>query len=163
MDPGGSYSRHSTSNRIIQPVAIVSVNPTTIPPSATGIMRTREYVQIDISQHVGAVQVAPAVGEQWLIVKDGRGWKLERQLPFNIPGNLTPMVEGQTRIGSSGPTELGGSLINLTAPLSPMTAETSGRPSASSVPVGSHIYDTTLKKPIWSDGTNWVDAAGSVV
>lgn len=161
MDPGASYTRHSTANRTIQPVAIVSVNLNAKIPEATGITRTREYVPIDISQHVGAIQVVPAVGQQWLIVKDGRGWKLERQLPFNIP--LTPMVEGQTRIGSSGPTELGGSLVNLTAPLSAMTSNSSERPSASSVPVGSHIYDTTLNKPIWSDGTNWLDAAGSVV
>lgn len=40
---------------------------------------------------------------------------------------------------------------------------TGARPAVSSLPVGSDIYDTTLHKPIWSDGTNWRDAAGTVV
>jgi len=28
---------------------------------------------------------------------------------------------------------------------------------------GSHVFDTTLGKPIWYDGTNWVDATGTTV
>ncbi len=40
---------------------------------------------------------------------------------------------------------------------------TGSRPSASAVGVGAQWYDTTLTKPIWSDGTNWRDAAGTIV
>lgn len=40
---------------------------------------------------------------------------------------------------------------------------TAGRPSASTLGIGSNIFDSTLNKPIWSDGTNWRDAAGVVV
>lgn len=40
---------------------------------------------------------------------------------------------------------------------------TGSRPTASTVGDGSMWYDTTLKKPIWSDGTSWRDAAGTVV
>ena len=41
---------------------------------------------------------------------------------------------------------------------------TSGsRPSAATVGQGAQWFDTTLGKPIWSDGTNWRDAAGTVV
>lgn len=163
MDPGGSFSRHSVASRITQPVAITSVNTRTVPPQATGIMRTREYVQIDISHHVGAIQVTPAVGQQWLIIRDRGIWKLDRQLPFNTPDELVPMVEGQTRIGSSGPTELHGSQININAPVRALVSPTTDRPDAKSVPVGSQIYDTTLNKPLWSDGTAWRDAAGSTV
>jgi hypothetical protein len=123
-------------------------------------MRTREYVQIDISHHVGAVQVTPAVGQQWVIIKDRGVWKLERQLPFNIPQEA-PMVEGQTRIGSSGPTELHGSQVNINAPLRALVAETSSRPDASSVPLGSQIYDSALNQPLWSDGTTWQAPAAS--
>jgi hypothetical protein len=162
MDPGGSYSRHGVTSRITQPVAITSVNTTSYPPQATGMMRTREYVQIDISHHVGAVQVTPAVGQQWTIIRDRGVWKLDRQLPFNMPQDA-PMVEGHTRIGSSGPTELNGSQVNINAPLRPLISETSNRPNASTVPAGSQIYDSTISKPLWSDGANWRDAAGSVV
>lgn len=38
---------------------------------------------------------------------------------------------------------------------------TGSRPSASAVGSGSQWYDSTLKTPIWSDGTNWNNAAGS--
>lgn len=37
------------------------------------------------------------------------------------------------------------------------------RPAAASVGVGVSYYDTTLSKPVWSDGTSWRDAAGNLV
>ena len=40
---------------------------------------------------------------------------------------------------------------------------TGGRPSASTVGAGTEVYDNTLKKPIWSDGSVWRDAAGTAV
>lgn len=40
---------------------------------------------------------------------------------------------------------------------------TGSRPSAATVGQGASIFDTTLNKQVWSDGTNWRDAAGSVV
>jgi Pectate lyase superfamily protein len=42
-------------------------------------------------------------------------------------------------------------------------AVTGSRPSASTVGEGAMFYDTTLDKPIWSDGTNWKDATGTTV
>lgn len=40
---------------------------------------------------------------------------------------------------------------------------TSTRPKPASVGAGEMIFDTTLGKPIWSDGTNWKDATGATV
>jgi len=40
---------------------------------------------------------------------------------------------------------------------------TAARPSAATMGVGAEFYDTTLLIPIWSDGTNWKNAAGTVV
>lgn len=40
---------------------------------------------------------------------------------------------------------------------------TGGRPSAATVGSGAMIYDTTLSKPVWSDGAVWRDAAGTAV
>lgn len=37
------------------------------------------------------------------------------------------------------------------------------RPAANNVPVGTGIYLVDLAKPAWSDGTDWRDAAGTVV
>ncbi|WP_320536345.1 hypothetical protein [Pseudarthrobacter sp. IC2-21] len=40
---------------------------------------------------------------------------------------------------------------------------TASRPTAASMGAGTMIYDSTLSKPIWSDGTVWRDAAGTAV
>jgi hypothetical protein len=40
---------------------------------------------------------------------------------------------------------------------------TGSRPSASTLGQGAMVLDSTLNKPIWSDGTNWRDATGTVV
>lgn len=40
---------------------------------------------------------------------------------------------------------------------------TANRPTAISAGQGAQFFDTTLNKPIWSDGANWRDAAGTVV
>jgi hypothetical protein len=40
---------------------------------------------------------------------------------------------------------------------------TGTRPTASSQGVGAMLYDSTLGKPIWSNGTVWKDAAGTTV
>lgn len=37
------------------------------------------------------------------------------------------------------------------------------RPNANTLPAGSQVWDSTLKKPIWSDGTNWYDSTGTLV
>lgn len=40
---------------------------------------------------------------------------------------------------------------------------TAGRPAANSVGVGAQLFDTTLNRPIWSNGAAWRDAAGNAV
>lgn len=37
------------------------------------------------------------------------------------------------------------------------------RPSAAGLGAGAWYYDTTVSKPVWSDGTTWRDAAGTAV
>jgi hypothetical protein len=40
---------------------------------------------------------------------------------------------------------------------------TGSRPAAGTGGVGTMVYDSTLSKPIWSDGTVWRDATGTAV
>ena len=40
---------------------------------------------------------------------------------------------------------------------------TAGRPSASATGAGTTLFDTTLGRPVWSNGTAWVDATGTIV
>jgi hypothetical protein len=48
-------------------------------------------------------------------------------------------------------------------PLASASYSTGGRPAATTVPVGTIVFDTTTTKPNWSDGTNWRDATGTIV
>lgn len=43
------------------------------------------------------------------------------------------------------------------------SGNTASRPTAATAGVGGMRFDTTLNKPIWSDGANWRDAAGTIV
>lgn len=43
------------------------------------------------------------------------------------------------------------------------TTDTAERPDPATVGVGIMFYDTTLGRPIWSNGVVWHDAAGSPV
>lgn len=40
---------------------------------------------------------------------------------------------------------------------------TVNRPDPTTLRPGSTYFDTTLGKPAWSDGTDWVDAAGTAI
>jgi hypothetical protein len=52
-------------------------------------------------------------------------------------------------------------IITLSTPSSGTTAD---RPApANRLLVGQFYFDTTVGKPIWWNGTNWIDAAGTVV
>lgn len=53
--------------------------------------------------------------------------------------------------------------LTATAGLAPGATTTAGRLGAGTVPVGTMMYDTTLSKPIFSDGAVWRDAAGAAV
>lgn len=49
------------------------------------------------------------------------------------------------------------------APVQLKTSTTAARPSAATAGTGATIFDTTLGKPIFSDGTAWKDASGTAV
>ena len=48
----------------------------------------------------------------------------------------------------------------------PLYGTTANRPISTivlPVPIGQTYFDTTLGKPIWWNGTNWVNASGTIV
>jgi hypothetical protein len=64
----------------------------------------------------------------------------------------------------SGDLSLEGTSLVRALALAAVSAGTTGnRPSAVVVGAGGQYYDTTLSKPIWSDGTVWRDSAGTGV
>jgi hypothetical protein len=160
------YTRTPPGTLVTRQVAITSVD--VVGQMATGVANVGNLINIDTSYSVGAVSVTPTVGDQWVITKQNGQWKLDHQIPFNSPNlsTVTP-TQGQHVIGSGqGPVELNAgptSTINANSPLATNAVPTTGRPAADSVPAGTQIYDSTLLKPIWSNGTVWHDASGATV
>lgn len=101
------FSRRSASEREVQPVAIVSVDPTS--RTAIGVTRVRSRVTINCAYATGDTITIPAVGEQWYCERIDMEWRLYGRIPFNDATlNIKP-EEGQVSVGSaSGPLELNG-------------------------------------------------------
>lgn len=57
--------------------------------------------------------IIPAPGEQWVVVKYDFRWYLEHKLSFQDPRNLIPPKPGMTAVGSTGPTHVVGSEVDL--------------------------------------------------
>lgn len=139
--------------------------------SAVGFTRQQTQIPIDLRYYVGSVHVIPAVGDQWLVRRYGTAWMLVSQLPYNateIAAVKDVMVTGMVQIGNTnpsgaGPLHLNGSLIQANAPIAAQAVVASSRPDAATVGAGAHIFDTSLGKPIWSNGSNWVDSTGALV
>lgn len=56
-----------------------------------------------------------------------------------------------------------GQVVNAINTLAtPSAGTTAARPSTD-LQVGQFYFDTTINRPIWWDGTNWINAAGTVV
>jgi len=52
------------------------------------------------------------------------------------------------------------------ATVNPLNGPTANRPVDSPqlpLPIGLFYFDTTINRPIWYNGTNWINAAGTVV
>ena len=158
-----SASNLSTSKAGQQVVAITSID--TVNMRATGSNRQGSVgIDIDLRYHVGAVHVMPLLYEQWVVARQGMSWVLVSKLPHNTTDLLTDPVPGQVQIGSTGseqgPLHLNGSQIAVNAPLSVQTTTATTRPDPALYPPGTHIYDTDLGRPIWSNGSDWHDATG---
>jgi Protein of unknown function (DUF2793) len=89
-------------------------------------------------------------------------WNYENTATQFATSNLARMTiaaGGDVGIGTAAPS----TRLHVAGPVRCGQYATAGRPSAATVGAGTQIYDTTLSKPVWSDGTDWRDAAGTVV
>lgn len=155
------YSRADASgagNR--EPASIVGIDPQT--RTANAYTRSRYTVRVNCSYAVGDTIVTPAVGEQWYIERFDMEWRLSGRIPFNDPTlNIEP-VPGQVSAGSAnGPYELNGTVINARGPLVLPSYVTADLPSATTMGAGAVVYNLTVTKPVWSDGSVWRDAMGA--
>lgn len=152
------YTRRSATDVDMQPVAISSVN--LAERKAVCLTRAKTAITVDCAFSTGDTTVVPAVGEQWYVTRIDTVWMLYGRIPYNDPTLLVEPVEGQVSVGSGrGPIELHGDSVNAHGPVVLDTV----RPSAVTAGQGAMVYDTTLHKPIWSDGVVWRDAMGGTV
>jgi hypothetical protein len=154
----------SPNTPYIQEAQITSVD--VVNGQATATTRFASNTPVDISHYVGSVGVTPTVGEAWYIAKIRGVNRLHARIPTNDPnqGAIMP-TQGQHVVGSGqGPVELNAgpsSTINAHSPLSVLAVSTATRPTG--VPAGTHVFDTTISKPIWYTGSAWVDGSGTAV
>lgn len=144
---GGGYTRTSINAKDTQPVAITSIDVTA--RTATGYTRNQTQITIDTSHLVGAVQVTPVIGDQWMVEKDNGIYKLYRKMPFNTPELLNQATAGQVQLGSTtGPVELNGSQVNINAP---------------AMQLGSTLYrdQAGILQSSVDQGTTWTNVADS--
>ncbi len=149
------FEARSLSDSGLQPVHITKVD--TVSRIAEGLTRRMSYVIIDLRYHVGGLQVTPAVGEKWMVsTANSMQARLVSKIPSNAPEMLVEAEPGQVQVGSSGPLELHGSQINARGPLMLALYAAEDRPDATEF-LGGVIFDTTLGKPLYSDGAEWCD------
>lgn len=110
------FTRRSLADRELQPVAIVSVDPTS--RTAIGVTRTRHSININCAYATGDTITIPASGEQWYVERFDMEWRLYGRIPFNDPTlNITPEI-GQVSVGGAlGPLELNGTEARINAPV----------------------------------------------
>lgn len=80
-----------------------------------------------------------------------------------IGPNATTTANNQIQLGASGSNVVAAGAITAGGFVRCATYATASRPSASTAGAGAMIYDSTLGKPLWSNGSAWRDAAGTAV
>ena len=156
------YTNTPPTSQVTRQVAIASVDA--VGQGAHGYSNVGTLLYIDTSYYVGAVSVTPTVGDQWVVKLINGQWRLDHRIPFNDPNQAAIIpTQGQHIVGSGqGPIELQGTQVNVAGPLSIASYSSNTLPDATMVPPGTHVYDTTLGKPVWSNGVNWTDSSGNI-
>lgn len=106
-------------------------------PNNGGIALGKTGAAICALEGNGSLFYTPGPG-QFHIFNDGSGTEVFKTTPTGI----TMAADKSMRLAST---------------------RTESRPSAKDAGKGATVYDETLSKPIWSDGTDWRDALGMVV
>ena len=83
--------------------------------------------------------------------------------PINFSQQHFDLLNNQFRVYFNQlDTANGQTLQAITTLSTPSAGDTASRP-ITGLQVGQFYFDTTINRPIWWDGTNWINAAGTVV
>lgn len=109
-----------------------------------------------------------SVGFSGLFSTFGRGVFNASRASQTVLGDLGPAGEAALQLGSAGDTTVYRKIAGVLAMAGQQVfttgkGTTAQRPAAGTVGSGANYFDTTLNLPIWSNGTSWINAAGTVV
>jgi hypothetical protein len=108
------------------------------------------------SGHSAAIQWKSGGANSWLLYDAGSPLLFLRDSVNGVMALAFSPGATNTGVATFSGSVVAGSFIQ------PQAVATGSRPGAY-VGVGAMVYDTTLHKPIWSDGTVWRDATGTAV
>jgi hypothetical protein len=140
---------------------IASVNKATATVARSGTLNARTQLLLTVVDHDSSAAILPNLrvqgpGNQF-IVSDGTSDRLR------VSGATVQIGNGSELRGYSDNFSTETYRLYSNGAIKSRAVATGSRPAANTVAAGSRIYDTTLSKPIWSDGTTWRDATGTAV
>lgn len=159
---GGAQQRYGL--RTVSGWSYVSVGPGShFPSNATGTtslgddVGTRTQVASELAWRIGRASSSDTafVSRTTSDTVDRFGFRIDGRMQWSSGTAAIDVTLERTAVGTVG-TGAGHAIRTG-------RAVTGSRPSAATVGNGAMFYDTTLSKPIWSDGTNWKDATGTTV
>jgi hypothetical protein len=83
--------------------------------------------------------------------------------PINFSQQHFDLYSQQLRVYFNQLDTANGQTLEALNTLSTPSAGTTGARPSTGLQVGQFYFDTTINRPIWWNGTNWINAAGTVV
>lgn len=148
------------------------------------LVKTLCVIAPDFETNVGSTSIIPTDGVDSIYLSPGGlasgnsfngnwgavdgGYRMSADFSTMPKNGLTTSMTMQKDAAGANPlsitTDSGGiRTLTLPGPAKLASFTTASRPSAATAGAGANIYDTTLGKPIWSNGVDWKDAAGTTV
>lgn len=133
---------------------VTSVSGGYIQTTGAGVIVRGNYCEATTpATSTPAMQIASTA----YVVEENVAVGLHSTEPYVISGGFTGMVFRNNVGGTANDVRTSRTPVGLPK------YSTASRPAANSSAIGGCYFDVTLNKPAWSDGTNWRDAAGTIV
>lgn len=130
----------------------------------------KSYIWLRLNNNSNIVGYFKYENDQWVVIPRNKLKELLDETASNVIDTLVNGAsENMDTLGEVEQSFLGLATVATTGDYSdllnkPMdSGDTLSRPTLTSSNIGYLYFDTTLGKPIWFDGTNWVDATGTTV
>lgn len=150
------------ANSDFQNLTGIGVNATSDVTNRLTVSSAATLLNHDGAGHQVKINKSGAGDTGTLLYQTNWSGRAEMGLAGEDDWSLKVSADGSTWVTALRIDRNTGDLIGNAA-LRPGQYATGSRPSASVAGLGAMIYDSDLSQPVWSDGTNWRDASGSIV